>query len=335
MSLVIFLALFLPVLQEPQIPPIGIIDFYGLRSVTEQQVRAALQIKEGDSLSDEPKEARRRLEALPNVAQARLNLVCCETGKAILYVGIREKGSASLEFRPVPQGKAQLPQDVIQAGKDFQNAFMDAVLKGNAGEDDSQGHALMNDPSSRAVQKRFITFAARDLKLLRDVLHHSSDAEQRALAAEIIAYAANKQAVVTDLVEALRDSAGGVRNNAMRALEVMAELERQPAKQRVRIPVRPFVEMLNSIEWTDHNKSSLALLKLTEKRDPAVLSQLRQQALLSLVEMAGWKSPGHANAPFVVLGRVAGFSEQEIVEAWEHGERRAFIALAAKRTEGN
>jgi hypothetical protein len=33
---------------ESKVPPIGIIDFYGLRSISEQQARQALQIKEGD-----------------------------------------------------------------------------------------------------------------------------------------------------------------------------------------------------------------------------------------------------------------------------------------------
>src|SRR5262249_24445663 len=149
-----------------------------------------------------------------------------------------------------------------------------------------------------------ITFAARDLNLLRDVLRHSADAEQRALAAQVVAYAANKQAVVKDLVEAMRDPAEEVRNNAMRALAVMAGSARQTAKQQIRIPARPFSEMLNSIEWTDRNKSSFALLRLTDKRDPAVLAELCQKALPSLIEMAHWKSSSHANAPFFLLGRV-------------------------------
>ncbi|HMV51823.1 MAG TPA: hypothetical protein PKD31_29035, partial [Blastocatellia bacterium] len=170
-----------------------------------------------------------------------------------------------------------------------------------------------------------------DLNLLRKVLRYSADAEQRALAAQVIAYTANKQAVIGNLVEAMRDPAGNVRNNAMRSLAVMAELSGKTGKPSVRIPTRPFVEMLNSIEWTDRNKSSLALVRLTEHRDPAVFTELRQQAFASLVEMARWKVSGHAYAPFFLLGRVAGFAEKEINEAWEHGNRSAFIESAAKR----
>jgi hypothetical protein len=333
MSWIILLALLLPAPQDSQFPPIGIIDFYGLRSISERQVREALQIKEGDSLSARPKEAERRLESLPGVGEVRIGLVCCDAGKAILFIGIREKGVPSLQFRPAPQGKVRLPQDIVQAGDDFQKAFSDAVLKGNSGEDDSQGHALSKDLAARAIQEQFITFAARDLKLLRDVLRHSGDAKHRALAAKVIAYTANKQAIVNDLVEATRDPDIGVRNDATRALVVMANSNQQTTRQPIKIPLRPFIDMLNSIEWTDRNKSSNALDALTYKRDLAILSELRQQALPSLIEMARWKSSGHAGASFFLLGRIAGFPEDEIKAAWERGDRTSFIEAAAKRAK--
>jgi len=333
MSWLIFLALLLPVSQDPQFPPIGIIDFYGLRDISERQVRESLQIKEGDPSSVETKEAERKLESLPGVAEAQISRVCCDAGKAVLFVGIREKGTPSLQFRLAPQGKVRLPQDVAQAEDDFRKALSDAILKGNSGEDDSSGHALSIDPSARAIQERFITFAARDLKLLRDVLRHSSDAEHRALAAQVIAYTANKQAIVNDLIDAMRDSAEGVRNNSTRALAVMAGAARQTTRQPIKIPVRPFIEMLNSIEWTDRNKSSWALLRLTDKRDSGVLFEIRQKALPSLIEMARWKSSGHAQSSFVLLGRVARLPEDEITAAWERGERAAFIETAIKRAK--
>jgi hypothetical protein len=331
MSWIILLALLLPAPQESQFPPIGIIDFYGLGSVSEGQVREALQIKEGDPSSVDRKEAKRRLESLPGVAEASLGFVCCDAGKAILFIGIREKGVPAPQFRSAPQGKVRLPQDVVQAGDDLLKAISAALLKGDLREDDSQGHALSKDPAMRAIEDRYITFAARDLKLLRDVLRHSADAKHRALAAEVIAYTANKQAIVNDLVEATRDPDTGVRNNATRALLVMANSNKQTSRQQIKIPLRPFIEMLNSFEWTDRNKSSYALLALTDNRDSVILSELRQKALTSLIEMARWKS--HAYPSFFLLGRVAGFPEDEITAAWERGDRASFIEAAAKRAK--
>jgi hypothetical protein len=332
MSWLIFLALLLPASQDPQFLPIGIIDFYGLRNISERQVREALQIKEGDPSSVETKEAQRKLKSLPGVAEAQISLVCCDAGKAVLFVGIREKGTPSLQFRPAPQGKVRLPQDVVQAGDDFLKALSAAVIKGNVSNDNSQGHALSSDPDMRAVEERFITFAARDLKLLRDVLRNSADAQHRALAAQVIAYTANKQAVVNDLVEAMRDPAGEARNNATRALAVMAISNQQTTRRPIKIPLRPFIEILNSVEWTDRNKSSVALDALTYKRDPGILSELRQKALPSLIEMARWKS-GYAGGSFRMLGRIAGFLEDEIEAALESGDRASFIETAVKRAQ--
>jgi hypothetical protein len=113
----------------------------------------------------------------------------------------------------------------------------------------------------------------------------------------------------------------------------MANSNQQTTRRLIKIPLRPFIEMLNSIEWTDRNKSSNALNSLTYKRDPAILSELRQRALPSLIEMARWKSPGHAGASFFLLGRVAGFSDDDIKAAWESGDRASFIEAAAKRAK--
>lgn len=313
-----------------QTPPIGIIDFYGLRNISEQQARQALQIKKGDALPDSRDEAQRRLEALPNVQQARLNFVCCDAGKAILYVGINEKGTPTLQFRPAPQGTIRLPDNMVRTGEALAHAVTRAVERGDAGEDDSQGHALSHNPEAHALQERFITFAAQDFKLLRAVLREAADAQQRALAAEIIAYAPNKRDVVKDLVYGMGDPDRGVRNSSMRALGIIARFALHAPKQRIKVPMEPFVEMLNSIEWTDRNKSSFALFQLTEKRDAALLSSLRRHALQSLVEMARWKSLGHAQLPFFILGRVGNLSEEEIWKAWNSSNRESLIERVLK-----
>jgi len=318
-------------LVNGQNPPIGIIDFYGLRSVSEQHARQALQMKEGDSFSGSREEAERRLEALPNVQQARLDAVCCEGGKAILYVGIKEKGAPSLLFRSAPKGAIRLPETIIQAGEAFSDALTEGVQKGDVGEDDSRGHTLNSYPKARAIQERFITFAAQDLKLLRAVLYESADAQHRALAAQITGYAPSKRGVVKDLLYGMSDPDSVVRNNSMRALAVIAGFGQQFPKQQIIVPVKPFIDMLNSIVWTDLNKSSFALYQLTEKRDPAVLSELRERALPSLVEMSRWKSPGHAFRAFFLLGRVGNLSEREIQKEWDSGNRETLIEKVLKK----
>lgn len=327
MKLFILISLFVLLCgsASAQNQPIGVIDFYGLRSVSEQQAREALQIKEGDSPPNSPEQAQRRLEALPNVEQAFLGMVCCEAGKSLLYVGIKEKGATSLKFHSAPNGSIRLRETIVQAGDAFFDALARGIEKGDTGEDESQGHALSSYPEARAIQKRFITFAAQDFKLLRAVLHKSADAHHRALAAQVIAYTANKRDVVNDLVYGMGDPDSDVRNSSMRALAVIAGFAQRFPKLRIKVPVRPFIKMLNSIVWTDRNKAALALYQLTGKRDPVILSELRKQALPALIEMARWKSPGHANLPFILLGRAGDISEDEIQRDWDSGSRQGLI----------
>lgn len=317
-----------------QYPPIGIIDFYGLHSITEQQARAALQIKEGDEASDSKIEAAlKRLEALPGVERARISRVCCAEGKTILYVGTREKGAPVVRFHLVPTGAIRLPEEVIKTGEEFSKAHDEAVLAGDAGEDTASGHSLMKNPQGRAVQEKFITIAGKELKLLRRVLHESANPTHRALAAEIIAYSDDKRRVIRDLVEAMSDADESVRNNAMRALGLIAELAQNKPEKKLKVPFAPFIEMLNSVEWTDRNKSSLALFRLTEHRDKKLLAELRHKALPSLLEMARWKSPGHSIAPFVILSRVSNISDVEIQKALDSNNRDALIETILKRND--
>ncbi|RPJ58582.1 MAG: hypothetical protein EHM23_17120 [Acidobacteria bacterium] len=302
--------------DRTQAPPIGIIDFYGLRTVSPQPLRQALRIREGDVVPDSLDETRARLEALPGVNQARLTAVCCETGKTIVYVGIKENSASFIPFRPAPQGAVRLPDEVMKLEDSFSDALWKAVQRGDAGEDDSRGHSLSHDPEARALQERFIEYAGRNLDLPRAVLHDSSSAVHRAVAAQIIGYAPNKRDVVNDLADAMRDPDAGVRNNAMRALALIARFAQSHAGLDADFPSQVFVDLLSSIEWTDRNKSAMALIGLTEKRDPELFLRLRRSSIPSLAEMARWRNPGHAYAPFLIMARVAGLSEEDIQTAW-------------------
>ena len=85
----------------------------------------------------------------------------------------------------------------------------------------------------------------------------------------------------------------------MRALEVLASAKPNLAHG---IPSEPFIRLLRSGAWSDHNKASLLLVALTKSRDPKVLAQLRAEALDPLMEMARWRSVGHAEAALSILG---------------------------------
>ena len=136
--------------------------------------------------------------------------------------------------------------------------------------------------------------------------------------------------VVGDLVYAMRDSSESVRNNAMRALAVFANAA-LAARPKRPIPYDGFIALLRSPVWTDRNKASWALEGLSALRDPRLLARLEREAIPPLVEMAHWKSPGHAAPALTILGRMAGFPDEKIAAALARGEREVIITAARAR----
>lgn len=339
MSYLLAFLLFLSLQPPNAFPPLGVIDFYGLRTVPETRLREALPYRMGDIIQidkfkSQKHSVEQKLASIPGIDGAFLTLVCCtQDRKSILYVGIEESDTPCQKFQPAPTGSVRLSADVVSAGNDFDVAFHRSILKGNFAEDRSQGHALDFDPDVRAIQLRFIVLADAHLAQLRDVLHNSSDPSQRALAAQVLGYVKDKQAIVPDLVTATRDPGADVRNNSTRALLVFAEFSPKPPVQKIKISPQPFIEMLNSCIWSDRNKSSGALAKLTEKRDPTLLAEIRDEALPSLLEMARWKYSGHALDSLMILGRIGGLSDDEVQKDLDHGDRETVIAAATRHAK--
>lgn len=90
----------------------------------------------------------------------------------------------------------------------------------------------------------------------------------------------------------------------------------------------PFVDLLNSPFWTDRNKAAFALTELTRKRETHLLALLRERAMPSLVEMARWKSREHARMALVIVGRLAGLTEDAITKAIASNDRDVLISAA-------
>lgn len=324
-----FLALI--VLNGPaaaQLPRVGSIDFYGLRTLKPADLAGAVGVQIGDSLAGASQALRQtireRLLHVQGVAEADVSIICCEAGRVLLYVGVREAGVPAATFDAAPAGPQQLPEEMIAAEREYLRTLMEAIRRNEAEEEGGAGHALQKYPPARAMQQQFIVFAAQHEDLLRDVLHNAADAHHRAVAALIIAYAPDKTKVVGDLIRAVRDPDSSVRNNAIRALGVMAAAG-------ISVPLEPFIALLNSVDWTDRNKASFVLTALTADRDAATLALLRERALDSLLEMARWRSIGHAAPAGIILGRMAGIPEDQIFARLMHNRDEIIDAVLRSR----
>ena len=125
-------------------------------------------------------------------------------------------------------------------------------------------------------------------------------------------------------------SSSPVLSEAMRALSAITVLAAKDPDLRIRISATWFVEMLNSVEWSDRHKAVMALLDLTDSRPESILNLIRERAMPSLAEMARWKSLTHAIGPYTLLGRAAGLTEKQIQDSWSSGGREPVIAKALK-----
>lgn len=321
--------------QPPANLTIGIIDFFGMKQVSVQSLRSVLPYKEGDVMhppsESQVDEWQRQSKALGAI-HSSFSFTCCDNGKVILYVGVQEAGAPTLTLHEAPRGTSRLDAQVVKASSDFDAALQVAVRAGRSAEDDTNGHSLASDPAMRAVENRFIEIARKDEKQLRLVLREQADEQQRGIAAQILGYVDDKQSVVSDLVYAVSDPSGLVRNNAMRTLWVFTKRVPDRKHPAVRVPYEPFIAMLNSPQWADRNKSSLALMELTQTRDPHLLAMLRTDAMDSLTQMARWKSKGHAMPARVMLARIAGYTDAAMQNALDHDEVEAVIAAATAVT---
>lgn len=325
--LTIFLLSLAPVLA--QAPRVSSIDFYGLEHTPENRLRKALGVREGQTLPGSKGDLEEKLEAVPGVVRAHIDAVCCEAGGGVtLYVGIEERGARHFELRDPPDGTATLPETVMENYDRFLRALAAASRDGEAAEDLSHGHSLMQNREARSLQEVFLGYADLYAADLKSVLRTSAGEHQRAAAAYILGYAAKKASVIPDLQYALTDPDDSVRTNATRALNAIAVLASRQPGLGLRVQPTWFIEMLNSLQWSDRLQAARTLVTLTETRDPGVLDTLRERGLASLAGMARWKHLGQALPAFLLLGRVAGVSEQEIQDAWVKGDRESVIDRA-------
>jgi hypothetical protein len=308
--------------EKPKL--IGEVEFFGYSGINLTKLRAALPFREGDSFSGETFAAKLEPagEAIKRVSgqgPTDIATVCCDDrGNWVVFIGLSGKTTS---YNPPPKGDTRLPQNILDLYERFIKGNMEDAQRGASAEDRSEGYALSAHPPLRSSQLEMRAYAVGHDRLLRDVLETASDDQQRIVAAELLGYAQQSKSQIAALVRASRDSNGTVRNNATRALLVLAESSPKAATE---IPAESFIELLLSGTWTDLNKVSGLFYALTKSRNVKLLEQLRRREVLErLIEMARWRS--HGEAARYIVGRVAGIDESRLEGLVRGGKVEAII----------
>ncbi len=318
--------------SEDLTPRVGSVEIYGVRRASLEKIRAAIGVKPGEPLPAR-QDVEDRVDKVPGVLASRAEATCCVNKRMVLYVGVEEPDGPHVDYHPEPQGSEELAKDIL----DNYRAFLDSVpvsIRGkSADEDFTAGYSLMADSETRTIQERFRPLVARDLLLIDRVLRNSADPEQRTAAAYILQYTPRgphtSKIMVDALQYALRDREENVRANAMRALKAVAIGAKLHTNQDIRLEPTWFIELMNSIVFSDRRDAASALVNLTETPGPGVLDLLRERALPSVLEMAKWHDLKTALPAFILAGRLAGLNEKEISEAWVSGDREGVLSAAS------
>jgi hypothetical protein len=312
----LLLLLAIPTRGQNQQIRVGEVEYFGAKGVDLEKVKASLPIHEGeelsfDALSDSISQVKASIKKSTAEEPTDVGPVCCDLhGNWIIYIGLRGQNLHTFHNTLPPQGSIRFPQEVKALYDQTMNLLFDSIRAG-ATEDRSRGYALSTYPPLRAKQLAMREYATHNATFIRRILNESSDAKQRTIAAQLLGYANHDRLEIASLVKASHDSEEGVRNNAIRALGVLAESRPTIANE---IPGRGFVEMLNSGIWSDRNKAAYLLSVLTISRKPRLLQLLRRRASESLLEMARWRERGHAQSSQLILGRIAGIEEHRLQE---------------------
>ena len=309
---------------------IGAINYFGYGGLPLQKVRAALPLHVEDTLtfaSFSKKPINDAVSKTIGKLPTDVNVVCCDASQHIeIFIGLPGSTSHSDPTSPIPSGNTHLNLEGLRLYEQEQPLLLQAVSRGAAGEDDSQGYMISNDPSLKAINLAMRSYAIGRESDLRQVLQMASDPKERRAAAALLGYVQRSPTQAEALSNAMNDPDDEVRNNAVRALAVLSSAT---ANEHLQINLKPLINLLYSGIWTDRNKASLLLMRMTEARNPEVLHTLRKEAMEPLVEGASWTDvPSHSMAFLVVLGRIGAIPNKKLYELLKSGNNNAIVAAA-------
>ena len=256
-------------------PRVGVVEVYGARKVSLRKIRSAIGVENGAPLPPSKGDIEEKLDKISGIVASRLEAACCVDGKSILYVGIEEKDSPHFEFRPEPDGDITLPSEITSAYADFLDSVDQSMRIGQVGESLNLGYSLMENSGARKYQLEFLPLVAKYMETVHRVVRTSHDADQRSMAAYVLQYGPRgphtSAEIVNDLQFALQDVDDSVRANAMRSLTAMYLGAKLHPDQEISIQPTWFVELLNSIVWSDRHNATLALVEMTEDHNEETL----------------------------------------------------------------
>jgi hypothetical protein len=288
---------------------VSAILFFGYGGLDLEKIKPSLPVHVGDNWSSESiAKLSKSIETLTGHKPTDIAPITYKNDNLVLYIGLPGSTSHSLSFNAEPTGDSHLPQAVEGLYNQAVEAAAEGLRKGGVSDDVSNGYGISSDPKLRTAQLAMRDYALTHKELIFQVLETSADPQQRALAAHALGYGERSKRQIAALIAATRDANANVRNNATRALSILAFTDPTIEQQ---IPIEQLCEMLNSGSWTDRNKATGFIETILKNNDSALISILRTHCLDSLCEMACWDTADNAELYRSILARIAGIPDTQ------------------------
>ena len=315
-----------------QMPRVGLVEYYGYQKLNPDRIARMIGVRPGDPLPPAKSDLEQTLSASRDVVAAHIEGYCCHGEDVVLYVGVLEPGARVFALHSPPSQDVDLPLKLQLVYDRLVQKLEAAHGRGATREDFSEGYPLSEDAEARRAQEQLALLTDDEMVAsLGEVLRRSADEQNRIAAAYILAYAADRQAAEGHLQYALRDFHPDVRRNALQSLEfIRMSMEKRP-QPSFQVSSTWLIEMLHSVVWTDRMEAARMLMRLTASRDESVLTSLEERGLSPLGQMALWKVAEHAEAPYVLLGRIARLPEAEIRASFAKGNRDVVLDAIRER----
>jgi hypothetical protein len=333
-SIALLFLIAVPLVRGQETPKnliVGAIDFFGVQGMDTAPILKALPIQSGQVLEIATMDStisavRKAVHAASGLTVTSVEAVCCDVKDTYdFYIGLPGSSYRLIKHAATPTKGEMLPPEALQLYKQDLDMVQEAIEHGAGGEDDSKGYALTKYPAAQKIQLAMRAYAVSNTAEVERVLRQSEYSGQRQASAMLLGYSDRSAETVAALAAAANDADSEVRNNATRALEVM-----QASGSLKGLDATPFIELLYSGDWSDRNKASILLYRVTESRDPALLLKLKD-AMGPLIDGARWHSEGHAEPFLVILGRMGGISKVRLQALIDAGAKDEIIAAAQKQ----
>lgn len=334
MLLRLFGLLFSVVLCLPaQAPRIALIEAYGYEKLNPDRISRLAGLRPGDPLPPAKQDIEQKIESSNDVVRVHVEGYCCHGSDIVLYLGVMETGAKPFALHSPPSEDLQIPVKLDLVYQRLLRALETAHERGITGESDTQGYPISEFPEARRVQETLVLLVDPFVDELGALLRRAASDEVRAAAVNLLVYSSKRRAVEGYLQYALRDFNPDVRQNALRALDLVRRYPGQGSDAAPEISITWLIEMLQSVTFSDRVEAARMLVKLTDNRPEASLVTIEERAMTPLGQMALWKTPEHAEAAYRLLGRVAGIPEDQIQASFREGNRSLVLDAVRKRAQ--